>query len=144
LRAREATPAFGMPRIHAWVLQRQHYWDNELSRLRQTFARRCAQSFPSPRMNKLLHSRHLGAGVLAALIALTALSTGPAWPAAGCSTTIPTSSTTPACSPTHASVSTLVNAALSSPASEFKRPLASLSFAANFPRLGLESPTAGS
>jgi len=25
-----------MPRIHAWVLQRQHYWDNELSRLRQT------------------------------------------------------------------------------------------------------------
>jgi tetratricopeptide (TPR) repeat protein len=29
-------PGFGMPRIHAWVLQRQHYWPNELAHLRAT------------------------------------------------------------------------------------------------------------
>ncbi|HEV2620733.1 MAG TPA: tetratricopeptide repeat protein [Frateuria sp.] len=29
-------PPFGMPRIHAWVLRRQGYWDGELSRLRAT------------------------------------------------------------------------------------------------------------
>jgi tetratricopeptide (TPR) repeat protein len=29
-------PGFGMPRIHAWVLQRQHYWPKELARLRAT------------------------------------------------------------------------------------------------------------
>jgi len=30
------SPEFGMPRIHAWVLQRQNYWPNELMRLRAT------------------------------------------------------------------------------------------------------------
>lgn len=39
--------------------------------------------------------------------------------------------------PAHASVSSLVGAALSSPSSEFKRPLASLSFAANYLATGL-------
>jgi tetratricopeptide (TPR) repeat protein len=29
-------PPFGMPRIHAWVLRRQGYWDRELARLRAT------------------------------------------------------------------------------------------------------------
>ncbi|HEY3519460.1 MAG TPA: tetratricopeptide repeat protein [Rhodanobacteraceae bacterium] len=29
-------PAFGMPRIHAWVLERQHYWEHETARLRAT------------------------------------------------------------------------------------------------------------
>lgn len=29
-------PSFGMPRLHAWVLQRQSYWDRELDRLRAT------------------------------------------------------------------------------------------------------------
>jgi hypothetical protein len=29
-------PGFGMPRIHAWVLQRQHYWPKELAHLRAT------------------------------------------------------------------------------------------------------------
>jgi len=29
-------PGFGMPRIHAWVLQHQHYWPNELAHLRAT------------------------------------------------------------------------------------------------------------
>lgn len=29
-------PGFGMPRIHAWVLQHQHYWPKELARLRAT------------------------------------------------------------------------------------------------------------
>ena len=33
---REATPSFGMPRVHAWVLSKQHYWQNELTRLRAT------------------------------------------------------------------------------------------------------------
>jgi hypothetical protein len=26
----------GMPRLHAWVLERQHYWPKELSHLRAT------------------------------------------------------------------------------------------------------------
>jgi protein O-mannosyl-transferase len=30
-----AAPASGMPRIHAWVLNRQGYWDNELSELQR-------------------------------------------------------------------------------------------------------------
>ncbi|HET7662839.1 MAG TPA: hypothetical protein VFK31_04295 [Rhodanobacteraceae bacterium] len=30
------TPGFGMPRVHAWVLEREHYWPHELERLRQT------------------------------------------------------------------------------------------------------------
>ncbi|MGB5851326.1 MAG: tetratricopeptide repeat protein [Rhodanobacter sp.] len=29
-------PGFGMPRVHAWVLERQHYWPNELAHLRAT------------------------------------------------------------------------------------------------------------
>lgn len=35
-RAREEPPSAGMPRVHAWVLQREHYWDNELAHLRNT------------------------------------------------------------------------------------------------------------
>ena len=40
--------------------------------------------------------------------------------------------------PAHADLASLINAALSSPASEFKRPLASLSFAANYLATGLD------
>lgn len=29
-----AKPGFGMPRLHAWVLERQHYWQHELDHLR--------------------------------------------------------------------------------------------------------------
>jgi hypothetical protein len=29
-------PPFGMARLHAWVLERQGYWDRELERLRAT------------------------------------------------------------------------------------------------------------
>jgi hypothetical protein len=36
VRRLEAVPAFGMPRVHAWVLQRQHYWPNEIAHLRDT------------------------------------------------------------------------------------------------------------
>lgn len=32
----DAPTSFGMPRIHDWVLRRQHYWDNELTHLRTT------------------------------------------------------------------------------------------------------------
>ena len=35
-RHRETRPAFGMPRVHAWVLDHQQYWDTELARLRNT------------------------------------------------------------------------------------------------------------
>lgn len=35
-RRREAMPDSGMPRVHAWVLRRQHYWDIELEHLRNT------------------------------------------------------------------------------------------------------------
>jgi hypothetical protein len=88
-------------------------------------------------MNKLLHSRHLGAGALAALIALTALVYWPGLAGGWLFDDYPNIVDNIAVQPTHASVSTLVNAALSSPASEFKRPLASLSFAANFLASGL-------
>jgi hypothetical protein len=30
------SPEFGLPRVHAWVLQRQQYWPKELARLRAT------------------------------------------------------------------------------------------------------------
>jgi hypothetical protein len=33
---REPLPAAGMPRIHAWILQRQHYWPKEIAYLRDT------------------------------------------------------------------------------------------------------------
>jgi protein O-mannosyl-transferase len=36
VRGAEAAPGIGVPRIHAWVLQRQHYWPKELARLRAT------------------------------------------------------------------------------------------------------------
>ena len=45
-RSKEFVPAFGMARIHAWVLRRQHYWDKELVRLRQTL-HSDAQDHPS-------------------------------------------------------------------------------------------------
>lgn len=38
-RNREAQPDFGMPRLHAWVLQRQQYWPHEMTRLRATLQR---------------------------------------------------------------------------------------------------------
>ncbi|MEO8742969.1 MAG: tetratricopeptide repeat protein [Lysobacteraceae bacterium] len=37
-RTREQKPAFGMPRIHAWVLSRQGYWAHELTHLRATLS----------------------------------------------------------------------------------------------------------
>ncbi|MGO4703363.1 tetratricopeptide repeat protein [Dyella sp. 2RAB6] len=46
VRSQEFVPAFGMARVHAWILRRQHYWDKELVRLRQTL-RSDAQSRPS-------------------------------------------------------------------------------------------------
>ena len=36
VQSKEFTPAVGMARVHSWVLRRQHYWDKELVRLRQT------------------------------------------------------------------------------------------------------------
>jgi tetratricopeptide (TPR) repeat protein len=33
---RETQPDFGMPRVHAWVLQRQQYWSHEMAHLRAT------------------------------------------------------------------------------------------------------------
>lgn len=36
LRPQESIPDFGMPRLHAWVLQRQEYWPHELARLHAT------------------------------------------------------------------------------------------------------------
>ena len=36
VRQQQAKPGLGMPWLHAWVLQRQHYWPNEIARLRQT------------------------------------------------------------------------------------------------------------
>jgi len=34
VRAREMIPGFGMPMVHAWVLERQRYWPLEMNRLR--------------------------------------------------------------------------------------------------------------
>jgi tetratricopeptide (TPR) repeat protein len=36
-------PGFGMPRIHAWVLERQHYWPKELAHLRATLRNDASQ-----------------------------------------------------------------------------------------------------
>jgi len=47
VRSQETEPPFGMPRIHAWVLERQHYWDDEMVRLRQTL-RDDMRSHPIP------------------------------------------------------------------------------------------------
>lgn len=44
--ARAAAPAFGMPRLHAWVLQHQQYWPKELARLRATLRRDAASQTP--------------------------------------------------------------------------------------------------
>ena len=47
MRSKEFVPAWGMARLHAWILRRQAYWDKELVRLRQTL-RSDAQSRSSP------------------------------------------------------------------------------------------------
>lgn len=44
--SREA--AFGMPRVHAWVLQRQHYWAQEVTRLRATLSSDAATQTDRP------------------------------------------------------------------------------------------------
>jgi hypothetical protein len=36
VRKQEEAPSAGMSRLHAWVMQHQHYWDRELARLRNT------------------------------------------------------------------------------------------------------------
>lgn len=36
VRHEQAQPAFGMPRLHAWVLHHQDYWPKEIARLRAT------------------------------------------------------------------------------------------------------------
>lgn len=41
-RGQETVPNFGMPRVHAWVLEREHYWPNELAHLRATLQRDAA------------------------------------------------------------------------------------------------------
>lgn len=38
-RYKEAPPGIGMSRIHVWVLQKQHYWQNETTRLRAILQR---------------------------------------------------------------------------------------------------------
>jgi tetratricopeptide (TPR) repeat protein len=40
-------PGFGMPRIHAWVLGRQHYWPKELAHLRATLRDDAAHQTPT-------------------------------------------------------------------------------------------------
>ncbi len=44
---RAYVPRFGMPRIHAWVLQRQQYWPQELARLRATLLEDARQQAPT-------------------------------------------------------------------------------------------------
>lgn len=39
----ESQPDFGMPRLHAWILLRQHYWSNEMAHLRATLQRDAAR-----------------------------------------------------------------------------------------------------
>ncbi|WP_218862040.1 tetratricopeptide repeat protein [Rhodanobacter sp. K2T2] len=39
VRRQAVVPGFGMSRLHAWVLQRQHYWPGELARLRDTLTK---------------------------------------------------------------------------------------------------------
>ena len=44
---RSHAPGFGMPRIHAWVLQRQHYWQHEIAHLRQSMQAAVSTETPS-------------------------------------------------------------------------------------------------
>jgi hypothetical protein len=39
---------FGMPRLHAWVLQRQHYWQHEITHLRKSMQAAASGPAPSP------------------------------------------------------------------------------------------------
>lgn len=41
------TPSFGMPRVHAWVLEKQQYWPKELAHLRATLRDDAARKIPS-------------------------------------------------------------------------------------------------
>lgn len=42
-------PSLGMPRIHAWVLQKQRWWPNELARMRKVLAAAvAARDRPAP------------------------------------------------------------------------------------------------
>jgi tetratricopeptide (TPR) repeat protein len=43
---REKTADIGMPRLHAWVLQRQDYWPKELAHLRYTLQKEAHQTSP--------------------------------------------------------------------------------------------------
>jgi tetratricopeptide (TPR) repeat protein len=44
----KSRPGFGMSRLHAWVLERQNYWPNELQRIRKTLQEDAnAQARPS-------------------------------------------------------------------------------------------------
>lgn len=45
--AREISPDVGMPRLHAWIMERQHYWDNELVRLRETLRKDMLDQHPN-------------------------------------------------------------------------------------------------
>jgi len=44
----EERPDFGMPRIHAWVLQKQGYWEDELRHLRHTLVDDSSTQSPPP------------------------------------------------------------------------------------------------
>lgn len=44
---RENRPAFGMPRVHAWVLTHQQYWQHEYARLRATLRQDAATQAPA-------------------------------------------------------------------------------------------------
>ncbi|HET6632004.1 MAG TPA: tetratricopeptide repeat protein [Rhodanobacteraceae bacterium] len=44
----QPAPGMGMPRLHAWVLHHQHYWTNELARLRETLSEDAATHTAQP------------------------------------------------------------------------------------------------
>jgi len=88
-------------------------------------------------MNRNFLSRYTGSIVLAAALALTLIVYRPGLSGGWLFDDYPNIVDNPGVQPANARLPVLVRAALSSPSSEFKRPLASLSFAANYLATGL-------
>jgi len=83
-------------------------------------------------------SGRAGGWIMLALLALTIVAYYPGLSGGFLFDDYPNIVDNPGVQPTDASLGTLVRAALSSPSSEFKRPLASLTFAANYLAAGLD------
>ncbi|MEO9052228.1 MAG: hypothetical protein ABI280_10555, partial [Ginsengibacter sp.] len=89
-------------------------------------------------MSSIMRKRHIGLWVLLAALCVTTTAYWPGLYGGWLFDDYPNIVDNVGVQPHDANVPSLVRAALSSPASDFKRPLASLSFATNYLAVGLE------